>query len=158
VNATAEYVAPNRDGDFADWDDPGMKTYKLFAGVKATWPILDGGKTDARAGQLEADRNALLANRDDAMLIVRRDVEGALSDLRVALAVWRSDSDRVTTAQEALRLAQAGYKGGTLPASDVRDAEASLADARAEEAQSSMDYWIARASLDHATGAATKES
>ena len=154
LNATAEYLAPNVDGDYENFEDPGLKTYKLFAGAKATLPLLDGGRTDARAREIEADRAALEARRADAMLAVRRDVEGALSDLRVALAVWRSDSGRVATAEEALRLAEAGYKGGTQAASDVRDAEAVLADARAEEAQSLMDYWIARASLDHATGAA----
>jgi outer membrane protein TolC len=60
----------------------------------------------------------------------------------------------VAAANEALRFAEEGYKGGTATAPDVRDAEASLADARAEEAQSLMDYWTARASLDHATGVA----
>ena len=77
--------------------------------------------------------------------------------LRVALAVWQSDSGRVATSRVALQVAEAGYKGGTSTATDVRDAESALADARAEEAQSLMDYWIARASLDHAMGVAAKK-
>jgi outer membrane protein TolC len=59
----------------------------------------------------------------------------------------------VATAREALHVAEAGYRGGTANGTDVRDAETALADARADEAQSAMDYWTARASLDHAMGA-----
>jgi hypothetical protein len=35
----------------------------------------------------------------------------------------------------------------------VSDMRVALADSRADEAQSLMDYWTARASLDHAVGA-----
>ena len=157
LNATAAYLGPNRYEDFWEIDQEGLKTYKLFAGVGVSLPILDGGLTGARVGQLEADRAALAAQRDDAALAVRSEVANALSELRVALAVWRSDSSRVAAATEALRVAESGYKGGTVTAADVRDAEASLADARAEEAQSLMDYWTARAALDHATGAAARK-
>ena len=80
-----------------------------------------------------------------------------MSDARVALTLWQSDSSRVAAAREALRLAEAGYKGGTVPATEVRDAESAVADARAEEAQSLMDYWSARAALDHAVGAAIRK-
>ena len=154
LNATAAYLGPNRYEDYWESDLDGVKTYKLFAGVGVTLPILDGGLTGARVGQLEADRATLAAQREDAQLAVRSEVANALSELRVALAVWQSDAGRVDAAREALRVAESGYKGGSATAPDVRDAEASLADARAEEAQSLMDYWTARASLDHATGAA----
>lgn len=157
LNATAAYLGPNRYENYWEADDEGLKTYKLFAGVGVTLPILDGGLTGARVGQLRADREALAAERDDATLAVRSEVANALSELRVALAVWRSDSSRVAAATEALRVAEEGYKGGTTTGPDVRDAEASLADARAEEAQSLMDYWTARASLDRATGAAARK-
>jgi len=76
----------------------------------------------------------------------------ALAHYRVAYLEGYTSS-LYALAQEALRLAEAGYRGGTSTASDVRDAEAALADARAEEAGSLMAYWIAQAALDHATGA-----
>jgi outer membrane protein TolC len=152
LTATAEYLGPNIEGDYVELDVPGLKTYKLFAGVGLSMPLLDGGLTSARVGQLEADRAALEARRRDAELAVRRDVERAWSDLKVAESLWLSDSSRVTAAREALRLAEAGYKGGTSTATDVRDAEAALADARAQEARSLMDAWIARAGLEHAAG------
>jgi outer membrane protein TolC len=156
LSATAEYLAPNREGDYLELDVPGLKTYKLFAALGLTLPLLDGRLVSARVGELEADRAALEARRRDASLGVRRDVERAWSDLRVAESVWASDSSRVGAAREALRLAEAGYKGGTSTATDVRDAEAALADALAQEARSLMDVWIAHAALDHATGVLVK--
>jgi len=157
LTATAEYLGPNRNDAYWELEEPGLKTYKLYAGVGVTMPILDGGLSGARVGALEAQGRGLLAQRKEADLTVRRDVSRALSNLRVALTVWRSDSSRVAAAREASRTAEAGYKGGTSTATDVRDAEAALADARAEEAQSLMDYWVARASLDHAMGGAVKK-
>ncbi|TMQ66292.1 MAG: TolC family protein [Candidatus Eisenbacteria bacterium] len=157
LNAAAEYLGPNRDDSYWELDEPGLKTYKLYAGIGVSMPILDGGLTSARAGALEATGQGLLAHRQEAELEIRREVSRALSDLRVALTVWQSDSSRVAAAREALRTAEAGYKGGSSTATDVRDAESALADARAEEALSLMDCWIARASLDHATGATVKK-
>lgn len=153
LSATVQYVGPNRNEDYWDPGDPGLRTHKLFAGLGLTMPLYDAGLAEALAGEIAADRGALEARRRDEELSVRREVEGAASDLRVALAVWQSDSGRVATAREALRIAEAGYRGGTSTGTDVRDAEAALADSRADEAQSLMDYWTARASLDHATGA-----
>ena len=152
LSATAQYLGPNRDEDYWDIDHPGLKTYKLFAAVGLSMPLFDGGLAEARAGEIAADGTALEARRRDAELAIRREVERALSDARVALTLWQSDSSRVAAAREAVRLAAASYKGGTATGTDVRDAEAALADARAEEAQSLMDYGIALASLDHAIG------
>jgi len=155
--ATAQYLGPNRNEQYWNLDEPGLKTYRLFAGVGVSMPLFDGGLVDARAGQLVADREALAARRREAELEVRQEVERALSDARVALTLWQSDSSRVGAAHEALRISDAGYKGGTATGTDVRDAETALADARAQAAQSLMDYWNARAAFDHAIGAAVRK-
>ncbi len=156
LTATLQYLGPNRDEKWWNPSDPGLRTHKFFAGVGLTMPIYDAGLVSARAAEVAAERASLEARRRDVELTVRREVEQAVSDLRVAQAVWQSDSGRVVTAREALRIAEAGYKGGTNSATDVRDAEAALADARGDEAQSAMNYWIARASFDHATGATVR--
>ena len=157
LSATAQYLGPNRNEEYWNTDDPGLKTYRLFAAVGLTMPLFDGGLVRAREGEVASDRIALSARREDTRLAIRREVEQALSDARVAVNVWQSDSSRVAAAREALRIAEAGYKGGTVNGTDVRDAESALADARAEEAQSLMDYWTARAAIDHAIGATTKK-
>jgi len=152
---TAQYLGPNREEDFLNFQDPGLKTYNLYGGIDLNLPIFDGGLASARAGELEADRVSIQARRRQAELEVRRDVERTLSDLRVAHATWQSDTSSVTAAREALRIAEAGYRGGTTTASQVRDAESALADARAQEAQSLMDTWSAEAELSHAIGPAS---
>jgi outer membrane protein TolC len=154
LDATAQYLGPNRDEDWWNPNDAGLRTHKFFAGVGLSMPIYDAGLNRARVGQVAFDRVALEARRREIANGVRREVEQAVSDLRVAQTEWQSDSGRVVTAREALRIAEAGYKGGSNGATDVRDAESALADARAAEAQSSMNYWIARAAFDRATGAA----
>ncbi|HEY6196139.1 MAG TPA: TolC family protein, partial [Candidatus Eisenbacteria bacterium] len=157
LTATAQYSAPNRNESYWNFADPGLKTYRLFGGVGLSMPLFDGGLARARMGELGADRSGIEARREDARLAIHREVEQALADARVALTLWQSDSGRVGAAREALRLSEAGYKGGTVTATEVRDAEAALADARAEEAQSLMDYWSARAALDHAVGATIRK-
>jgi len=152
LSGTAQYLGPNRQEDFLNFQDPGLKTYNLWAGVDVSFSLLDGGFSSARAGVLRADRAAIEARRRQAEIDLRRDVDRALSDLRVSLAIWQTDSSRVTAAREALRLAEAGYRGGTSNASQVRDAESALADARAQEAESLLDTWSARAALERAIG------
>jgi outer membrane protein TolC len=155
LSGTAQYLGPNRQEDLFNTQDPGLKTYNLWAGVDVSFSLFDGGLASARAGELAADGAAIEARHREKELEVRRDVERALSDLRVSLAIWQSDSSRVTAAREALRLAEAGYRGGTSTASQVRDAESALADARAQEAQSLLDTWSAHAALERAIGPTT---
>lgn len=152
LSGTAQYLGPNRQEEFLNLQDPGLKTYNLWAGVDLSFSLFDGGLAAARAGELRADRAVIQARRRQAEIDLRRDVDRALSDLRVSLAIWQSDSSRVTAAREALRLGEAGYRGGTSTASQVRDAESALADARAQEAQSLLDTWSARAALERAIG------
>jgi outer membrane protein len=157
LNGTAQYLGPNRFEDWWDVNDPGLKTYRFFAGFGLSMPLYDGGLIRARVGEVAADRFALTARREDLALSIRREVEQALSDARLAFTLWQSDSSNVSASREALRTAAAGYKGGVATGTDVRTAEAALADARAQEAQSLMDFWIARAALDRATGTVVKE-
>jgi outer membrane protein len=157
LSGTAQYLGPNRFETWWDVNDPGLKTYRLFAGLGLSMPLYDGGLIRARVGEVAADRSALTARREDLALGIRREVEQALSDARLAFTLWQSDSSSVAASREALRTAAAGYKGGTATGTDVRTAEAALADARAQEAQSLMDFWIARAALDRATGTVVTE-
>jgi outer membrane protein TolC len=152
LSGVAEYRAPNRNGEYGNFSDPGLKTYSLTALAEVTLPLLDGGLVDSRVAQQDAERIALEARRRDAGLAVEREVRQALSDWRVAAAEYASNEARIRWAREAVHLAQAAYKGGTGTATDVRDAEAALANAQADAARAVMDYWFARAELDHATG------
>jgi outer membrane protein TolC len=152
LSGTAEYRAPNKNEAWANFNDPGLKTYNLFAGVELTMPIFDGGVSGARVEQYQAQRGALEARRRAAALDVQLDVAQALSDLRVATVQWQTIESRLASAIEAMRLSEETYKGGTGTATDVLDAVTDLADARVAEAQALLGYWSARAELDHAMG------
>jgi len=152
LSGTAEYRGPNKNDVFWDVNNPGLKTYNLFAGVAMSLPLFDGGLSSARVAQFEAQETGLEARRQTQMLQVQRELAGAFSDLRVAGVRWRTTESRLRSASEAVRLAEETYKGGTGTATDVLDAVTDLADARAQEAQALMGYWLARAELNHAMG------
>ena len=153
LTATAEYSGPNVQSRYFNFSDPGLKTYKLYAGAAAGISLFDGGLVRARTAQLECTRRSLADQRAELAMNIRREVERAAADLQVARAAWPAARERVEASREALRETEAGYKGGTATATELRDAESALADASAEEVTTRMDYWIARAALDHAVGA-----
>src|SRR5262249_9841791 len=135
LSGTAEYRAPNKNEAWANFNDPGLKTYNLFAGVALSMPFLDGGVSGARVEQFQAQREALEARRRAETLDVQLDVAQALSDLRVATVQWQTVESRLASATEAVRLSEETYKGGTGSATDVLDAVSDLASARVAEAQ-----------------------
>ena len=152
LSGTAEYRAPNKNDAFFNFNDPGLKTYNLFAGVELTLPIFDGGVSGARRAQYQAQGEALTARRRNQVLTVQQDVAQALSDLRIATVQWQTVESRLASATEAVRLSEETYKGGAGQATDVIDAVSDLASARVAEAQALLGYWSARAELDHAMG------
>jgi len=152
LSGTAEYRAPNKNDAFFNFQDAGLKTYNLFAGVALTMPIFDGGVSGARVEQFQAQQTALEARRRAQTLDVQLEVAQALSDLRVATVQWQTVESRLASAIEAVRLSDETYKGGTGTATEVLDAVSDLAEARVAEAQALIGYWSARAELDHATG------
>jgi outer membrane protein len=152
LSGTAEYRAPNKNDAFFNFQDPGLKTYNLFAGVALSMPLFDGGVSGARVAQFQAQGEALEARRRSQMLTVQLDVAQALSDLRIATVQWQTVESRLASATEAVRLSEETYKGGAGAATDVLDAVSDLATARVAEAQALLGYWSARAELDHATG------
>jgi outer membrane protein TolC len=152
LSGTAEYRAPNKNDAFFNFQDAGLKTYNLFAGVALSMPLLDGGVSGARVAQYQAQGEALQARRRGQMLTVQLDLAQALSDLRIATVQWQTVESRLASATEAVRLSEETYKGGAGAATDVIDAVSDLASARVAEAQALLGYWSARAELDHAMG------
>ncbi len=154
LGGSAEYRAPNVRGSYLQFHDSGLNTYNLQASLSVSMPLLDGGAHEARAQGFEAARAIAEARLREASLGIRAELERAFSELRVASAVWGRNQLRLDAAREALRLADTSYREGVGLASEVRDAERSLLDARVAEANSLVDYWSARALLEHAMGAA----
>ena len=81
-----------------------------------------------------------------------REVEDARRAVTTAAARMHAAREAVTASESARSLREARYRQGLLPLSDVLDAEAALAGARALLLRSQFETRIARAQLDLALG------
>jgi outer membrane protein TolC len=81
-----------------------------------------------------------------------REVEEARQAVATADARVRSAREAVTASESARRLREARYRQGLLPLTDVLDAQAALAGARALLLRSQLETRIARAQLELALG------
>jgi len=81
-----------------------------------------------------------------------REVEEARQAVSTADARVRSAREAVTASESARRLREARYRQGLLPLTDVLDAQAALAGARALLLRSQLETRIARAQLELALG------
>ena len=128
--------------------DTGTSWYTV--GVVARWQL---GVADAR--RLSAARSRARA-ADDAVVWgerqARREVEEAGRAVDTAAARARSAEEAVTASESARALRTARHRQGLLPLTDVLDAEAGLAGARALLLQSRLESRLARARLALALG------
>jgi outer membrane protein TolC len=128
--------------------DTGTSWYTV--GVVARWQL---GVADAR--RLSAARSRARA-ADDAVVWgerqARREVEEAGRAVDTAAARARSAEEAVTASESARALRTARHRQGLLPLTDVLDAEAGLAGARALLLQSRLESRVARARLALALG------
>ena len=128
--------------------DTGTSWYTV--GVVARWQL---GVADAR--RLSAARSRARA-ADDAVVWgerqARREVEEAGRAVDTAAARARSAEEAVTASEYARALRIARHRQGLLPLTDVLDAEAGLAGARALLLQSRLESRVARARLALALG------
>jgi outer membrane protein TolC len=122
------------------------------AGAYVSLPVLDGGRIKARcdgaaAGVVQAHA-ALETGRRQVEAEVRQARAGAeAADAQVVVA-----AKRLEQAEELHRLAQVRYEGGVGTATEVADAQASLARARAGMTRARAGQGIAEAALALAVG------
>jgi outer membrane protein TolC len=157
VGMAADYqlVTPESTTQFTRWS----------VGAALSLPILDGGRITARCGEAEAAlvqaRAALEAGRRQ----VEVDVRQALAHDAAAAAQVVVAARRVEQAEELSRLAGVRFAGGVGTATEIADAQESLARARygqiraeAERAIAAADVALAVGSTPTETAAATTDS
>lgn len=129
-----------------DWGD------EWQAGVQVSLPLFDGL---ARRGTLTQERAKLrqleIALRDAEERTVSEIRQGVLS-LKTAGEFAHSQSRNLETAQEALRLVEAGLKEGQNSPVEVMDARQALTKASANYYQSIFTHAMARVALQQAMG------
>jgi outer membrane protein TolC len=148
VVAGIDYARPNpRIFPRADrWDE----SWDL--GVNVSWPLWDGGRTDAdvaqTAGAAEAARRRL-AEFDSVLAVEVR--QRALEIASGTAAVAAAD-DAVRAATEAERVVGERFRAGVIPPIDVLDAQFALLQAQLERTRALANLRLAEARLSRAVG------
>ncbi len=134
------------------WDQQAVNTWQLNFGVKLN--LWSGGAQKsaidaAQAASLESSYHLKAA--EDNLHAARL---GALAQWRAQKAVWQAAKSGLRAAAESARIEQDRFKNGLGSASDLIDAEAALASARASVAGALAGWWQADDALRYAYGEA----
>jgi outer membrane protein TolC len=138
-----------------DSDSPDADEWQRswVAGVEMNVPIFDGLAREGKIGQERAllrRREAELAGTEERVLL---EINQALASLEDAEKVVESQALNLTSAREALKLAEAGFREGVNTPTDMTDARAALRLAEGLHAQALYAHTLSRLTLRRAIGA-----
>lgn len=149
VNLTGDITHVRADTDLTDeW---GSDTEKSV-GLNLAQPLYRGGQTVADVKTRESLKNVAeeqMGTRVQNMVI---DVVDAYMATYRTLQAMQVNNDNVAMLEEQLKATVARFKAGELTRTDTSQAEARLAEAQAELAQSRAYYKVALAGLEEVTG------
>lgn len=123
-----------------------------FLGASASWDLLDGGLSVAKAN--EADEQAHQAKDEDKASQLQTPYDFDLWKRRLvsSVALYKAKLTDVDTAKESARLATVGFKAGTRTTTDVLDAEYEEYRASAGLVQAQLNALEALINLELVTG------
>jgi outer membrane protein TolC len=122
---------------FTTWD----------AGVTVSFSLEGALMASARADRLDADADALLAQRTELERVLRLEEDDAEASLAAAQAGHRSALSSVSVAEELALIRRAQHQQGTLGAAELRVVELSLLRARLSALSSLAEVHLARGRL-----------
>lgn len=156
ARAAARYPVVNAVGDYGQSantpfkNDRATRTY----GVQLSVPVFDGGYTRGRI-------NAALSQQRQAEWQLGNSRGQVEQDVRTALVGWRLGAEQVRASEEQFRLATRElelatqrFRAGVADNTEVLEAQAGLANARALRVQALAQYSAARLNFAAATGTA----
>lgn len=123
------------------------------AGAAMRFPIFDGFRTKGLVRQAKADVEKSRVQLSDAEETVLLNVKQAVLSVEDARAFVESQKANAQTAQEGLKLVEAGYREGVNTELEVRDARQALLRATSLHYQAIHQHQVAVLSLKKATGA-----
>ncbi|HEY5999262.1 MAG TPA: TolC family protein, partial [bacterium] len=126
-------------------------------GAAVSLPVLDGGRAAAKRGEAAAALVQAEAALDAQLRAVESEVRQAYARAASADAQVQVAERRVAQAEELLRLADVRFAGGAGTATEVADAQASLARARYGATRAAAEQGVAAAELALAVGATRTE-
>ncbi len=121
-------------------------------GLLANFKAWDSGEAQAKTAAAAAQRQAALAQLEEARRIVALEVERARQQLEDALALIPAASTALAAAQERERAVRETYLAGLARVEDLLAAESALARAEFELEQSRVRAWMAQARLERSLG------
>lgn len=127
-----------------------------FFGVAGSWNIFDGLETRGRVMQARAALEQARILYEDSVRQVELEVQEAFANVLEGIELIESQEKNVEQAQEALRLANERFNAGAGTQLEILDARTALTAAQTNVLEARYTYYVARADLDRATGAATR--
>lgn len=122
------------------------------AGLNLKYVLFEGFATMARERQAQASLRQSELQRTNAEQRVLLQVRQAILNLQYADRFVQSQQANVQQAEEALRLAELGFREGVRKEVEVADARRSLISARANRAQAYYNHEVARLQYEQSTG------
>ncbi len=135
-----------------DYKDYSSFQTDYFVGVNATWSILDGGESVAKANEADEQAKQAKDSYASAELQTPFNFDQWKRRLVSSLAVYKAKLTDVDEARESARLATVGFKAGTRTTTDVLDAELEEYRASAGVVQAQLDALDAIINLELVTG------
>jgi TolC family type I secretion outer membrane protein len=121
-------------------------------GVELSVPIYQGGRISAAVQQADIALRLAEAQLEAKQLTVSQEVKQFFLQEKEALQRIGATKTLIEQAQQSLTLSQERFRAGVAFSLEITDAEVTLADARAKNAQALFDYRIAHANLLLAIG------
>lgn len=143
------YNSPNYYGSIQD--NPNFAN-AYFLGASASWDLLDGGESLAKAQESEAKAKQAQADYEAAQLQTSYDFDRLKRRLASSLAIYQARQTDVVKATENVRLARAGREAGTRTTTDELDAEFEKYHAEAGLVEAQLDAVEAFINLELLTG------
>ena len=137
---------------FLDFDNKKIWERTMSGGIVVEWPFFNGLATHGRvikAKALHQQQRVTLRKLEQQCQL---EINQRLLNLQSSEKFVLSQQGSVANAEEALRLAQVGYREGTVTSLDVISSELALALARSNYHQAVYDYRLARLNLNAALG------
>jgi len=126
--------------------------WNVNGGLNLSWPLYQGGLSNAQVAEAEANLRAQAARVASRRQQVRLDVEQARLAVRAAKAGIGAANEAALNAQERLRLAEGRYEAGVGNVIELADAQLALTAAQAQAVQAQFQLSSARAALLRALG------
>jgi len=122
------------------------------AGLTLSFPLFTGFANQAANRKAQAAVDVASATAEQTLQQVQLDVWQAYQNLHTVVTTLDTAEVQLKSAQQALDVANARYKGGLDSILDVLSAQATLANARVQEVQARLNWFAALAALGHAVG------